>query len=61
MFKVVEEKLKKKIEKCGIIISSEHPFIAASPDGICDKNSVIEIKCPLSEKHLKIILKMVCK
>lgn len=54
--KVVENKLGKKIHKCGLFISSQYPFIAGSPDGICE-NYVIEIKCPSSEKTLKNYIK----
>lgn len=42
-------KLRKRIKKCGLLISKDHPMIAGSPDGICD-DSIIEIKCPISAK-----------
>lgn len=48
--KSVEKKLGKKIEKCGLFISEENPMIAGSPDGICEKNTTIEIKCPSTKK-----------
>ncbi|CAG9759600.1 unnamed protein product [Ceutorhynchus assimilis] len=50
--KTVSTKLGKKINKCGLMLSENYPMIAGSPDGICE-NSIIEIKCPVSEKTLK--------
>ncbi|XP_047997651.1 uncharacterized protein LOC125235214 [Leguminivora glycinivorella] len=47
--KTVEKKLNKKINKCGLVISSAYPMIAGSPDGIFE-DGVIEIKCPNSVK-----------
>ncbi len=42
------------IEQSGIILTSDHPIMGASPDGITgDGQAVIEIKCPSSEKSLK--------
>lgn len=46
---IVSKKLGKKIKNTGLFISQKHPMIAGSPDGIC-KDSIVEIKCPLSEK-----------
>lgn len=34
------------IEKCGLVISDSEPYNAASPDGIINNDTVIEIKCP---------------
>ncbi|GBP76887.1 hypothetical protein EVAR_7037_1 [Eumeta japonica] len=44
----------KKINKCGLILNSKYPMIAGSPDGIFE-DGIIEIKCPISKKHIKII------
>jgi hypothetical protein len=39
-----------KVEKCGLFISSDHPFLGASPDGIvqcsCCGRGICEVKCP---------------
>lgn len=35
------------INKCGLFIDSEHCFLGATPDGICEEG-IIEIKCPSS-------------
>lgn len=37
-----------KIRKCGIFIDSELNFLAASPDGLVNDDTIIEIKCPSS-------------
>ena len=42
------------LEEAGLFIDPEHPFIAASPDGIvscdCCGKSVVEMKCPFCKK-----------
>lgn len=38
----------KKVESFGLITHPTIPYLAASPDGICDDGLVIEIKCPYS-------------
>lgn len=42
------------ISKCGLHVSTENPFIAASPDRLvscdCCENGVVEIKCPSSHE-----------
>ncbi|KAJ8948220.1 hypothetical protein NQ314_008457 [Rhamnusium bicolor] len=43
------DKTKKTYKKAGLFLSQEFPIIGASPDFITD-DSVIEIKCPSSEK-----------
>lgn len=42
------------VQNCGLFISSEYPFLAASPDGILDEETVIEIKCPYTARNYKI-------
>ena len=34
------------VKPCGLIIDEELPFLAASPDGIIDDETILEIKCP---------------
>lgn len=54
--KTVEKLLRKKIKKCGLVLSTKYPMIAGSPDGICE-DSIIEIKCPISAKTYKNYIK----
>lgn len=35
------------VEKSGLWVLAEHPMIAASPDGIIDEETIVEVKCPL--------------
>ena len=48
----LEDLLKTKIQSAGLIVDKNIPFIAASPDGILDDESLVEIKCPASAKEL---------
>lgn len=46
---LLEEKMRLKIEKCGLFIHPKHPYLAASPDGtIKNGNHLVEVKCPSS-------------
>ena len=41
------------IKSSGIILTPNHPFMGASPDGItANGHAVVEIKCPASQKSL---------
>lgn len=44
--------LKEPIRPSGLIIDHELPFLAASPDGLIDEDSIVEIKCPISVKDI---------
>lgn len=37
---------------CGLYISDTESYLAATPDGLIGENSIIEIKCPYSARHL---------
>ncbi|XP_076398186.1 uncharacterized protein LOC143266627 [Megachile rotundata] len=53
---IAREELKKYtgkgIKECGIFIDRSHSFIGASPDGIIDKEGIVEIKCPKTAENL---------
>jgi len=48
------------VQKCGLVVDTSLPWLAASPDGIIsdsslkeDRQGCLEVKCPLScEKYL---------
>jgi hypothetical protein len=40
--------------KSGLCISLEHPFLAASPDGLVGTESIVEVKCPYAARNDKI-------
>ena len=33
-------------QPCGLFVSQEYPMLAASPDGVVDKDTLLEVKCP---------------
>ena len=41
-----EKKCKKSVTPCGLFVSKRLPFIGASPDGLLDSESLVEVKCP---------------
>lgn len=40
-----------------IFIDPDLPFLGARPDGLVDKDKVIEIKCPYSAREMTMTLK----
>jgi hypothetical protein len=46
----------KKLAPCGLFVSCEHPFLAASPDRMIDKEekALVEMKCPFVGRKQKI-------
>ncbi|CAG2226881.1 unnamed protein product [Mytilus edulis] len=45
--------------KCGLFVSKMHPFLAASPDGLTENNTLLEIKCPYTARNELITPKSV--
>lgn len=39
------------VQKCGLFIDDEKPFLAASPDGLIGDDAILEIKCPWSARE----------
>lgn len=35
-----------QVSKCGLFVDKHKPFLAASPDGLVEEDSVVEVKCP---------------
>jgi putative phage-type endonuclease len=48
----LEERLNKSVQKCGLFVSTEHPFLAASPDGLIGGDTIVEIKCPFGGRDV---------
>ncbi|KAL4717055.1 hypothetical protein ACJJTC_016942 [Scirpophaga incertulas] len=48
-----------QISPCGLYIDEEYHFLGATPDGLIDNDTIVELKCPLSayEKDLKEVVK----
>ncbi|CAH1171034.1 unnamed protein product [Phaedon cochleariae] len=32
--------------KCGLVVHNQYPYLAGSPDGLLDRDGIIEVKCP---------------
>ncbi len=45
-----------KIKQVGLCFPDEKRLCAASPDGLCGEDGLIEIKCPLIETHVEYLL-----
>lgn len=58
--KVSEKHISFECEAAGVHISTEYPFIAASPDGLiscrCCGKGLLEIKCPYSAGSIQDVL-----
>jgi hypothetical protein len=44
----LEKQLGVKILECGMLIDEEFQFLGATPDGLIDDHTLVEIKCPFS-------------
>lgn len=44
----------REVKKCGIVVSSDYPFLSCSPDGVIDSSLLLEVKCPYSAKDMII-------
>lgn len=40
-----------EVQSCGLIICQEYPFLASSPDGFIDSDTVVEVKCPYTSRE----------
>jgi hypothetical protein len=57
-----EEKAKQKFEEitdlnissCGLFVDTEKKILGASPDGLVDLDSIVEIKCPFAARNTDI-------
>lgn len=44
------------VEECGLIVCPEFDYVAASPDGLCGADGMLELKCPQAmAKHLEAL------
>ena len=42
------------VQKCGLCIDPQHPYLAASPDGLVGNTQTVEVKCPYSGRNSMI-------
>jgi putative phage-type endonuclease len=50
----LEKQLGVKILECGMFIDKEFQFLGATPDGLIENHTLVEIKCPFSAFNMKI-------
>ena len=48
-----ENKYDQKVHEVGCVEHTEHTFIGASPDGVCESGRLVEIKCPSGKNRIK--------
>lgn len=44
-----------KVKRCGLFVCVQRPYLGASPDGLVLNESVIEVKCPYTGRHERIV------
>lgn len=49
-----EARLMTKVNKSGLFVSPEYPYLAATPDGVIDSDHIVEVKCPYNGKNMDI-------
>lgn len=50
--KCIETALNIHIERCGLFIDEQIPFLGASPDGLIESDGIVEIKCPFAARFV---------
>ena len=43
-----------KVNRCGLFVSEDRPYLAATPDGIISNDRIIEVKCPYASCNKSI-------
>jgi hypothetical protein len=46
-----EKKYSKIVSKCGLFVNETFPNFAASPDGVIDDETIVEVKCPFTARN----------
>jgi putative phage-type endonuclease len=49
--KKFEEREGLKVEKCGLYVRTDLPFLGASPDGLVGEDTIVEVKCPYTGRN----------
>jgi len=50
----LKKKLNLRDTKCGLFEDSVNNYLAASPDGIINQDSIVEVKCPFNSRNHEI-------
>ena len=48
------QETKNNVQRSGLVVNPKWPMMAASPDGVVDSDTIIEVKCPHSAKDRPI-------
>ena len=48
------QKTGRSVQPCGLFIDPDHPYLAASPDGLVGDDELIEAKCPYKGRTKRI-------
>lgn len=49
-----EEKEGVNVKPCGLFIRPDYPYLGASPDGVINIDTIVEVKCPYTGRNEKI-------
>jgi len=52
--KAMENEIEQKIDRCGLFIDSDRPYLGASPDGLIGDDGLVEVKCPWTAREMTI-------
>ena len=52
-----------RVRKCGLFVCKDRPYLGASPDGVIDSHTIVEVKCTFTgrkektqpEKHFQFL------
>lgn len=50
---LLQHQSKTTVQKCGLFVHPQYPYIAGYPDGLIGKMGIIEIKCPYAIRFLE--------
>lgn len=51
VIQMYEKRTSNKVNKCGLFVDTDHPFLGASPDGLVSFDGLVEVKCLASVKE----------
>ena len=52
VLQAMEKRLGQRISRSGVIISRRHPIFGASPDGVTEDGTIVEVKCPSKDSTM---------
>lgn len=52
--KSFEKETSLRVNRCGLFVCKDRPYLGASPDGVIDGSAIVEVKCPFAGRKEKI-------